>query len=122
MPRSLLDTDILSEYLKGHDEAVASRAAEYARQHGIFTFTSVTVHGLDDVDARFILEGLHRTSDSWLNVNRTTTDEDEQADYGNDWIFLDGRRERIERILVEAFGERATRFYHYQPRPQPTNK
>jgi tRNA(fMet)-specific endonuclease VapC len=44
MPKVLLDTDILSEYLKGHDEVVARHAAEYARQHGAFTFTSVTVH------------------------------------------------------------------------------
>jgi predicted nucleic acid-binding protein len=44
MPKTLLDTDILSEYLKGHDRNVIRRAADYARQHGIFTFTSVTVH------------------------------------------------------------------------------
>jgi predicted nucleic acid-binding protein len=44
MSKVLLDTDILSEYLKGHDKAVARHAAAYARQHGAFTFTSVTVH------------------------------------------------------------------------------
>ena len=44
MTKVILDTDILSEYLKGHDQTVASHAADYARQHGIFTFTSVTVH------------------------------------------------------------------------------
>jgi predicted nucleic acid-binding protein len=44
MPKALLDTDILSEYLKGHDRAVIRRAADYAREHGAFTFTSVTVH------------------------------------------------------------------------------
>jgi hypothetical protein len=46
MPKVLLDTDILSEYLKGHDKTVASRAGDYARRYGIFTFTSVTVHEL----------------------------------------------------------------------------
>ena len=40
----ILDTDILSEYLKGHDAAVAGRAAQYAHEHGVFSFTSVTVH------------------------------------------------------------------------------
>jgi tRNA(fMet)-specific endonuclease VapC len=40
----LLDTDILSEYLKGHDKVVARHAAEYGRAHGVFTLTSVTVH------------------------------------------------------------------------------
>lgn len=44
MRKVLLDTDILSEYFKGHDPAVARHAAEYARQHRVFTFTSVTVH------------------------------------------------------------------------------
>jgi len=44
MPKVLLDTGILSEYLKGHDKVVARHAADYAREHGAFTFTSVTVH------------------------------------------------------------------------------
>jgi predicted nucleic acid-binding protein len=44
MVKALLDTDILSEYLKGHDQAVVKRAADYAQQHGVFTFTSVTVY------------------------------------------------------------------------------
>ena len=44
MSRSILDTDILSEYLKGHDPNVTSRAARYAQAHGVFTFTSVTVY------------------------------------------------------------------------------
>ena len=44
MGKLLLDTDILSEYLKGHDQTVAKNAAAYARQHRVFTFTSVTVY------------------------------------------------------------------------------
>ncbi|HWD98351.1 MAG TPA: hypothetical protein VG345_04925, partial [Bryobacteraceae bacterium] len=44
MSKALPDTDILSEYLKGHDRVVIRRAADYARQYGVFTFTSVTVH------------------------------------------------------------------------------
>jgi len=55
MPKTLLDTDILSEYLKGYDRNVIRRAGDYARQHGVFTFTSVTVHeivyGLELKDA-----------------------------------------------------------------------
>ena len=46
MAKAILDTDILSEYLKGHDKTLAARAADYARQHSVFTFTSVTVHEL----------------------------------------------------------------------------
>ena len=44
MKKVLLDTDILSEYLKGHDTRVARHVAAYARENGVFTFTSVTVH------------------------------------------------------------------------------
>ncbi|MGB7762687.1 MAG: PIN domain-containing protein [Bryobacteraceae bacterium] len=44
MEKALLDTDILSEYLKGYDQTVVNRAASYARQHRVFTFTSVTVY------------------------------------------------------------------------------
>lgn len=44
MAKVLLDTDILSEYLKGHDRKVIRRAADYAHEYGVFTFTSVTVH------------------------------------------------------------------------------
>jgi hypothetical protein len=42
--KAILDTDILSEYPKGYHSAVADRAAGYARDHGVFTFTSVTVY------------------------------------------------------------------------------
>ena len=44
MAKALLDTDILSEFLKGHDQTVATHAATYARQYRVFTFTSVTVY------------------------------------------------------------------------------
>ncbi len=44
MLKAILDTDILSEYLKGHDATVAGHAARYAREFGIFTFSSVTVY------------------------------------------------------------------------------
>jgi tRNA(fMet)-specific endonuclease VapC len=44
MLKSVLDTDVLSEYLKGHDQTVIGHAARYAQQFRIFTFTSVTVY------------------------------------------------------------------------------
>jgi predicted nucleic acid-binding protein len=40
--KSILDTDILSEYLKGYNATVVSRGNGYAKDHGVFTFTSVT--------------------------------------------------------------------------------
>src|ERR1700722_3288115 len=42
--KAILDTDILSEYFKGHNATVTKRAADYAKEHGIFTLTSVTVY------------------------------------------------------------------------------
>ena len=44
--KSVLDTDILSEYLKGYDATVVRRGNRYAKDHGVFTFTSVTVFEL----------------------------------------------------------------------------
>jgi predicted nucleic acid-binding protein len=44
MVKCILDTDILSEYLKGNDPNVIRHAARYAKEHDIFTFTSVTVY------------------------------------------------------------------------------
>ncbi len=44
MVKSLLDTDTLSEYLKGHNRAVCEYAARYAQEFGRFTFTSITIH------------------------------------------------------------------------------
>jgi tRNA(fMet)-specific endonuclease VapC len=73
MSKTLLDTDILSEYLKGHDRNVVRRAADYARQHGIFTFTSVTVHeiiyGLELKNAAAQLQ----KALLWLNQNEQIT-------------------------------------------------
>ena len=42
MRLSILDTDILSEYLKGKDSKVVDCGTRYAREHAVFTFTSVT--------------------------------------------------------------------------------
>jgi predicted nucleic acid-binding protein len=73
MVKALLDTDILSEYLKGHDAKVTSHAARYAQEHGVFTFTSVTVYE--------IVYGLELKAASaqlskalaWLNQNEQIT-------------------------------------------------
>ena len=73
MPKALLDTDILSEYLKGHDQPVANHAAAYARQHSVFTFTSVTVYeivyGLELKSAASQL----KKALAWLNQNEQIT-------------------------------------------------
>lgn len=52
MTKVLLDTDILSEILKGKNAVVAKRAAEYLAAHGRFTTSAVSVAE--------IVFGLHR--------------------------------------------------------------
>jgi tRNA(fMet)-specific endonuclease VapC len=42
MPRSLLDTDTLSEIIKGRNPAVMSNAGQYLIQYGMFTFSLIT--------------------------------------------------------------------------------
>ncbi len=44
MRKVLLDADILSEYLKAHDESAAWQGEAYLRVHPFFTFTSITVY------------------------------------------------------------------------------
>ncbi len=73
MEKSLLDTDILSEYLKGHDRMVVDHAGSYARQYTLFTFTSVTVYeivyGLELKAASSQL----RKALAWLSQNEEIT-------------------------------------------------
>jgi len=39
----LLDTDILSEVLKGIDRVVATQATSYRKEHGYYTISAVTI-------------------------------------------------------------------------------
>jgi tRNA(fMet)-specific endonuclease VapC len=56
MRRVLLDTDTLSEILKGKNANVVRRATEYANEHGRFTYSAVSVleilYGLHHKDAK----------------------------------------------------------------------
>jgi len=55
VPRAILDTDILSEILKGVDQQVMINGKEYMATHDFLTFTSVTIYeiitGLERVNA-----------------------------------------------------------------------
>ena len=71
--KSILDTDIRSEYLKGHDLVVADRAARYAREHGLLSFTSVTVY---EIVYGLELKGAHsqlRKVLDWIEQNDAIT-------------------------------------------------
>jgi tRNA(fMet)-specific endonuclease VapC len=73
MRKSLLDTDILSEYLKGHNEIVTSHAAQYAQQYGVFTFTSVTVYEIVYGFELKAASGQLKKALAWLNRNEQIT-------------------------------------------------
>ena len=42
MAQALLDTDVLSEVIKGRDSLVAQRAQKYLQTHKRFTFSIIT--------------------------------------------------------------------------------
>jgi predicted nucleic acid-binding protein len=77
--KAILDTDILSEYLKGHNAAVAGRAGGYAKDHGVFTFTSVTVYEIVyGLELKGASSQLNKVM-AWLKQNEEITPID--ADY-----------------------------------------
>jgi tRNA(fMet)-specific endonuclease VapC len=73
MTKSLLDTDILSEYLKGHDQSVAKHAATYAEEFGVFTFTSITVYEIVyGLELKAAVNQLKKAL-AWLGQNEQVT-------------------------------------------------
>ena len=73
MLKSILDTDILSEYLKGRDRTVVGHAKQYAEEHGVFTFTSVTVHEIVyGLELKSAFRQLERAT-AWLIQNEEIT-------------------------------------------------
>jgi tRNA(fMet)-specific endonuclease VapC len=52
MNKALLDTDIFSEFLKGHDQTVQQHAAAYRQVHGPLSISVVT--------AMEVIKGLHK--------------------------------------------------------------
>jgi hypothetical protein len=61
-------------------------------------------------DTRFILEALKMLEEKWQHINLTTTDEDEQAEYGMDAIDLHATRTSFESQAIAAFGRTITNF------------
>jgi tRNA(fMet)-specific endonuclease VapC len=73
MRKVILDTDILSEYLKGHDQNVIRHASRYAQHHRFFTFTSVTVYEIVyGLEFKAASSQLKRAL-AWLELNEQIT-------------------------------------------------
>ncbi|MBV9266928.1 MAG: hypothetical protein JO061_12235 [Acidobacteriaceae bacterium] len=82
---------------------VARHAADYAREHGVFTFTSVTVHeivfGLEVKKAAAQLQKVM----AWLNQNeQITPTATDYLDAANLRSVLGGRRWKITVMMPEA--------------------
>ncbi len=54
---------------------------------------------------RILLEGLRELEKNWLQINRSTTDEDERAEYANDLIELNMTRKHLESSVGAGLGE-----------------
>lgn len=61
MKPALLDTDVLSHYLKANDKTIVQHGQQYVREHGSLNFSIITyyeiVSGLRHRDARKQLDG-----------------------------------------------------------------
>lgn len=95
MVKSILDTDILSEYLKGRHPAVIS---PYAQTHGVFTLTSITVYEIVyGLELKAASSQLKRAL-AWLNQNEEITPT--SADYPPP---PRSRRRREKTVLLSNF-------------------
>ena len=65
---------------------------------------------LTEWDSRNILEALCALEQKWLEIIENSSDEDEQADYGNDLALLRYTKDRIRDASVKAFGPSVSTF------------
>jgi predicted nucleic acid-binding protein len=73
MQKVILDTGISSECLKGYNQIVTRHATRYAGEHGIFTFTSVTVHEIVYGLELKMAAVQRRRALNWMNRNEQIT-------------------------------------------------
>lgn len=59
---------------------------------------------LIDWEAKYVLESISREMQRLKAINETSTDEDEAADAGNDFIELSGLYERLLSEAINKFG------------------
>ena len=100
-PRSICDTDTLSEVIKFIDPRVIARASAYRQVHGVLTFTSATVME--------ILHGLHRKGAHAQRVRteRVFSQHDEIVPQRDDY--------RLAAEILGALDRRGTPIGHTDP-------
>jgi tRNA(fMet)-specific endonuclease VapC len=83
-PRTLLDTDIFSELMRGKNEVVRARAASYLKQHDRLTISTITI--LE------VVKGLHKARrEDALDRFIQTLDSLEILPLGRDEAIVGGR-------------------------------
>ena len=65
---------------------------------------------LTEWDARNVLEALCTLEQKWLDIIQNSSNEDEQAEYGNDLALLRLTKDRIQAEAIKAFGPSVTEF------------
>jgi predicted nucleic acid-binding protein len=113
MDKCILDTDIPSEYLKGHDSVAIGRAAQYAHEYRVFSFTSVTVYEIVyGLEVKGATAQLQKVS-AWLRQN------DEIAPVAGDYIAAASLRAKATAThLTRVADERGRESM----REMPTNR
>jgi len=68
------------------------------------------IYDFDHWRAQYILEALKTLEDKWVDIIKSTDDEDIQSEYSNDLMQLHILQEGFERRAVEAFGPGVANF------------
>ena len=61
-------------------------------------------------DAQLMIEALKELETKWQHIHETSSDEDEQADYGNDLAVLMITKDRLIKAATEVFGASIASF------------
>ena len=61
-------------------------------------------------EARFLIEALKVLETKWEEHIDASADEDEQADYGNDLVFLSEMKDRVIDAATSVYGEKVARI------------
>jgi hypothetical protein len=65
---------------------------------------------LNDWETRYVLESLSREMERLKTINAESSDEDEAADAGNDFMEISSLYESVSKSAIEVFGEQILEF------------
>lgn len=65
---------------------------------------------LNDWETRYVLESLSREMERLKTINAESSDEDEAADAGNDFMEISSLYESVSKSAVDVFGKQILEF------------